>query len=162
MGETEQKFRHIDERGRVRMVDITDKDVVFRLAKAEGFIRLSKKTLEAIRENRVAKGDVLTTANVAAVLAVKKTSELIPMCHPLPLTAVSVDFEVCEEGIKVSCEVKTTAKTGVEMEALTGVSVALLTVWDMVKSLEKVDGLYPSTAIEWIRVVEKRKESQNP
>ncbi len=154
---SEKKFTHIED-GRVRMVDVTAKDTVFRKARAEGFIKLGRETIEAIRENRVAKGDVLTTANVAAVMAVKKTPELIPMCHPLPITGVKVEFEVLDEGIKASCEVKCTAKTGVEMEALTGVSVALLTIWDMVKSLEKVDGQYPHTAIEWIRVVEKVKE----
>ncbi len=154
-----KEFTHIDESGRVKMVDITPKDVVFRKAKAEGFIRLKKETLDAIRENRVAKGNVLTTANVAAVMAVKKTPELVPMCHPLPITGVKVDFEILDDGVKVTCEVKCTAKTGVEMEALTGVSVALLTIWDMVKSLEKVDGQYPHTAIEWIRVVEKVKGS---
>ena len=140
------------------MVDITEKEVVYRMARAEGFIKLSSETLKAIRENRVAKGDVLVTANIAAVMAVKKTSELIPMCHPIPLTHVNVDFEIEESGIKAVCEVRCSARTGVEMEALTGVAVALLTVWDMVKSMEKVDGQYPNTAIEGIRVVEKVKK----
>ncbi len=160
--EENRSFTHVDRNGRVRMVDITDKDVVFRMARAEGFIRLRKETIDAIRNNNVAKGDVLTTASVAAVMAVKKTPDIIPMCHPLPVTSVRVDFEVEENGIRVSCEVKCSAKTGVEMEALTGVSVALLTIWDMVKSLEKDErGRYPFTAVEWIRVVEKVKEVDN-
>ncbi len=141
----------------VKMVDVTEKKDVFRLAKAEGFIRLKKETLNAIREGKIEKGDVFSVAGVAGINAVKKTPELIPMCHPLPITSVNFDFELVEGGVKVSCEVKTTAKTGVEMEALTGVSVALLTVWDMVKSLEKEDGFYPNTAIEWIKVVKKVK-----
>ncbi len=156
------KFTHIDEKGRVRMVDITNKKDVFRLAQAEGFIKLKRETIEAIKKGNVEKGDVLTTANIAAVMAVKKTSEIIPMCHPLPITSIKLDFEVVSDdiknGIKVICEVKTTAKTGVEMEALTGVSVALLTIWDMVKSMEKENGQYPETAIEWIKVVRKIKE----
>ncbi len=154
---SDEGFTHIRE-GKVSMVDITEKEVVYRMARAEGFIKLSSETLKAIRENRVAKGDVLVTANIAAVMAVKKTSELIPMCHPIPLTHVNVDFEIEESGIKAVCEVRCSARTGVEMEALTGVAVALLTVWDMVKSMEKVDGQYPNTAIEGIRVVEKVKK----
>jgi cyclic pyranopterin phosphate synthase len=150
-------FTHI-ENGNVRMVDITEKDVVFRMATAEGFIKLGEDTVKAIKENRVAKGDVLTTANVAAVLAVKITPELIPMCHPVPITSVALDFNLENDGVRVTCRVKCSAKTGVEMEALTGVAVALLTIWDMVKSMEKVNGQYPNTAVKDIRVVKKVKE----
>jgi len=153
------EFTHL-ESSRVRMVDISEKANSIRTATAEGFIRLKKETVKAIVEDRVAKGNVLSTANVAAVLAVKKTPELIPMCHPIPVTSVQVSFEVMDEKIKAECTVKSVGKTGVEMEALTGVSVALLTIWDMVKSLEKENGQYPVTAIEGIRVVEKVVEKK--
>ena len=129
-----------------------------RVAKAEGFVRLKPETVKAIREKRIPKGDVLTTANIAGILAVKKTPELIPMCHPIPITSVSIEFDVVDDGVKVVCTVKSVGKTGVEMEALTGVSVALLTIWDMVKALEKDEkGNYPHTRIEYIRVIEKLK-----
>jgi cyclic pyranopterin phosphate synthase len=140
------------------MVDVTFKPEVVRIAKAEGFIRLKRETIEAIRENKIPKGDVLSTANIAGILAVKKTPDLIPMCHPIPITSVSIEFNVQDNGIKVTCTVKSVGKTGVEMEALTGVSLALLTIWDMVKALEKDEtGNYPHTAVEYIRVVEKVK-----
>ncbi len=146
----------------VKMVDISEKKELVRIARAEGFIRLKKETIEAIKSGNVPKGDVLTTANIAGILAVKKTPEIIPMCHPIPITSVSIDFELSDEGIKAICTVKSVGKTGVEMEALTGVSVALLTIWDMVKALEKDEtGNYPHTAIEYIRVVEKVKRSTN-
>lgn len=130
-------FTHFDNSGRVRMVDISEKIDSLRIAVAEGKIRLRKETVKAILENRLAKGNVLATAVVAATLAVKKTPELIPMCHPIPLSQVEVDFEIQDDEIKAICKVKSTGKTGIEMEALTGVSVALLTIWDMVKSMEK-------------------------
>lgn len=142
---------------RVKMVDISKKDDVLRIAEAEGFIRLKEDTIKAIVENKIAKGNVLATSNVAAVLAVKKTPELIPMCHSIPITSVNILFDVEDAGIKVRCIVKAISKTGVEMEALTGVSVALLTIWDMVKSMEKENGDYPNTAIEYIKVVKKEK-----
>ncbi len=143
---------------RVRMVDVSEKNDVPRVAVAEGFIRLRPETVRAIVENRIAKGNVLATANVAAVMAAKRTHELVPMCHPIPITSVRVDFEVLSDGVKVRCEVKSVSKTGVEMEALTAASVALLTIWDMVKSLEKDEsGNYPSTRIEFVRVVKKVK-----
>ncbi len=151
------EFTHI-QGSRVRMVDVTQKKPVVRIAKAEGFIRLKSETINAIVENRVAKGNVLATANVAGILAVKKTPELIPMCHPIPITSVTVDFEVLEDGVKAVCTVKSVGKTGVEMEALVGVSTALLTIWDMVKSLEKDEtGNYPHTRIEYVKVSEKIK-----
>ncbi len=143
---------------RVRMVDVSEKNDVPRVAVAEGFIRLRPETVRAIVENRIAKGNVLATANVAAVMAAKRTHELVPMCHPIPITSVRVDFEVLSDGVKVRCEVKSVSRTGVEMEALTAASVALLTIWDMVKSLEKDEsGNYPSTRIEFVRVVKKVK-----
>ena len=146
------------ENGRVRMVDVSEKEDVTRIAIAEGFIKLRSSTIEAILKERVAKGNVIAAANVAGVLAVKKTSELIPMCHPIPITSVKFDFNIESVGIRVRCTVKSKGKTGVEMEALTGVSVALLTIWDMVKNLEKDEyGNYPKTLIEVVRVVEKFK-----
>lgn len=143
---------------RVSMVDITEKPVVYREATARGFIRLRKETIEAIREGRVPKGDVLNVARTAAIQAVKRTWDLLPLCHPIPITSVSVDFNVREDGVEVTVTVKATSKTGVEMEALTGASIALLTVWDMVKALEKdEEGQYPYTSIQEIKVVEKIK-----
>ena len=150
---------HIDKDGKAKMVDISGKDDVVRVAVAEGIIRLKKETIEAIRENKVAKGNVLNTAVIAGILAAKKTYELIPMCHPIPITKVSVDFEVNDSFIKAVCEVKSIGKTGVEMEALVGVSTALLTIWDMVKSIEKDEsGNYPHTEIVGVKVVKKEKQ----
>ncbi len=141
-----------------KMVDISGKKDIVRIAKAEGRIRLREETLNAIKEGSVPKGDVICVAKVAGILAVKKTPELIPMCHPIPITSVEIEFEFVEDGLKAICIVKSVGKTGVEMEALTGVSVALLTVWDMVKALEKDEtGNYPYTRIEGVRVVEKKK-----
>jgi len=151
------EFTHIHN-DRAAMVDISGKGDVAREATASGKIYLRPETLDAIRNGTVVKGNVLATARVAATLSVKNTSALIPMCHPIPISAISVDFPDGEGYIEVMVVVKTTGKTGVEMEALTGVSVALLTVWDMVKSAEKdKDGQYPVTRIEDIRVVEKKK-----
>ncbi|RLI83940.1 cyclic pyranopterin monophosphate synthase MoaC [Archaeoglobales archaeon] len=152
-------FTHLDDSGKVKMVDISDKQDVFRLAIAEGKIKLREETIKAIAENRIAKGNVFATAIVAATLAVKKTAELIPMCHPIPLSLVEVDFETFEDEVKVVCTVKSTGKTGVEMEALVGVSTALLTIWDMVKAMEKDEsGNYPHTKIFDIRVTRKEKQ----
>lgn len=151
------ELTHIED-GKVRMVDVSHKDDVDRIAVAEGYIRLRSSTIDAIINKEVAKGNVIAAANIAGVMAVKKTPELIPMCHPIPITSVKFDFDIESVGIRVKCTVKSKGKTGVEMEALTGVSVALLTIWDMVKSLEKDErGNYPKTLIEVIRVVEKVK-----
>jgi cyclic pyranopterin phosphate synthase len=140
------------------MVDIGGKKDVQREATATGRIYLRPETLAAIRDGKVVKGNVLATARVAATLAIKNTPGLIPMCHSIPISAITVDFSEHEGYIDTTVVVKTTGKTGVEMEALTGVSVALLTVWDMVKSAEKdAHGQYPVTRIEGIRVVEKMK-----
>jgi len=151
------KFTHI-ENDRAQMVDISAKSDVTREATAGGKIYLRPATLDAIRNGTVIKGNVLATARVAATLAVKNTSGLIPMCHPIPISSITVDFTEGDGYIESMVVVKMTGKTGVEMEALTGVSVALLTVWDMVKSAEKdKDGQYPVTRIEDIRVIEKKK-----
>jgi len=141
------------------MIDISGKRDVYREASAEGVIKLKPETIKRIREYRVEKGDVLTVTRVAVIQAVKKTPELLPLCHNIPITHVDVDFEyIGEDRLKVVVRVKSTAKTGVEMEALTGVSIALLNIWDMVKKYEKDDmGQYPYTWIEYIRVIEKKK-----
>ena len=142
------------------MVDVSGKAEVFREATAKGKIRLKPETVNLIREEKVAKGNPLYTAKIAGVLAAKKTSELIPLCHPLPLTNVEVEAEIVEKtAVEVTATVKTKAQTGVEMEALTAVSVGLLTVWDMVKQYEKdAAGQYPNTAIGNIHVVKKMKQ----
>jgi cyclic pyranopterin phosphate synthase len=151
------EFSHIRNE-KAQMVDISAKNEVIRKAVAAGKIYLRPETLAAIREGKVVKGNVLSTARVAATMAVKNTSNLIPMCHPLPISSITVDFSEGDGFIESTVVVKMTGKTGVEMEALTGVSVALLTVWDMVKSAEKdADGQYPVTSITDIRVVEKKK-----
>jgi cyclic pyranopterin phosphate synthase len=143
---------------RVFMVDVTDKVDVYREAEAEGFIKLRPETLKRIRESRVEKGDVFSTTNIAAILAAKKTAELLPLCHPIPLTNVSVEMKIEEEGIRVRTSVKAVGKTGVEMEALLATAVALLNVWDMVKKYEKNEnGQYPYTEITSIKVKSKIK-----
>ena len=153
----EKQFTHIAA-GRARMVDISEKNDIPRLARARGEIVLSEETIEKIKTGNVEKGNVLATARVAAVLAIKKTPEIIPMCHQIQITAIDVDFEIGEGVISAVVEVRTVGKTGVEMEALTGVSAALLTIWDMVKSAEKDEsGNYPNTSIRNIRVLEKLK-----
>ena len=142
------------------MVDVSGKPEVFREAVAKGLIRLKKETLRLIEKGGVEKGNVFGVARVAGVLAAKNTSGLIPLCHPLPLTSVSVDLKVVEDvGVECVVTVRARAQTGVEMEALVGVVVALLTVWDMVKGYEKDSGgQYPSTVVEGVRVVSKVKE----
>jgi cyclic pyranopterin phosphate synthase len=151
------KFTHI-ENDKAQMVDISGKGDVTREATAAGKIYLRPETLAAIWQGTTVKGNVLATARVAATMAAKNTSNMIPMCHPIPISSVSVDFSEGEGYIGASVTVKMNGKTGVEMEALTGVSVALLTIWDMVKSAEKDDeGQYPVTAITDIRVLEKKK-----
>ena len=140
------------------MIDITDKPTVQRAAKSVGGIKLRKETIELIKAKEVEKGDVFESAKVAAIMAVKKTSESIPYCHPIPVTFVGVEFEVLDNSVSVEVEVKSSSQTGVEMEALCGVSAALLTIWDMVKMYEKdAKGQYPDTRIENIRVLEKVK-----
>lgn len=151
------EFTHIRDE-KVHMVDVGAKPEIRREAVAAGRIRLRKETLEAIRSGTALKGNVLATAQVAATLAVKETPRLIPMCHAIPVTAVEVSFDQQQDAIEATVTVRSVGKTGVEMEALTGVSVALLTIWDMVKSAEKDEqGQYPVTRIEDIRVLEKRK-----
>jgi cyclic pyranopterin phosphate synthase len=144
----------------VTMVDVSDKPEVFREATAMGKIKLKPQTITLIKENKTAKGDPLYTAKVAGTLAAKRCSDLVPLCHPLPLTKVDVTAKVADEcTVEVTAVVKTKAQTGVEMEALTAVSVGLLTVWDMTKQYEKDQtGQYPSTAISDVHVVNKFKQ----
>jgi cyclic pyranopterin phosphate synthase len=150
-------FSHIHDK-RARMVDISGKADVARHAIAVGEIQLRQETLEAIKNRQIEKGEVLETAHIAAIMAVKRTSLVIPMCHHIPITGIDVRFEMTNEAIKATVEVKSVGKTGVEIEALQGVSVALLTIWDMVKSAEKDEtGNYPFTEIRNIKVLEKFK-----
>jgi len=155
-------FTHYDvEEKDINMVDISGKGDVFRRATASGKIKLREETIKAIKEGEVEKGDVLTTAKIAAIEAIKDTPSIIPMCHPIQITGSDVGFEVENNSIKAEVTVKTTGKTGVEMEALTGLSVSLLTIWDMVKSAEKDnDGQYPKTKIYNIKVTEKIKDEK--
>jgi cyclic pyranopterin phosphate synthase len=141
-----------------KMVDISRKEISFRVAQASGEIKLKKDTIKTIKERKIKKGDVINTAQTAAILAVKNTSNLIPLCHPIPINSVDVSFDIGEDVISCICEVKAQYRTGVEMESLVGVSVALLTIWDMVKYLEKDEkGQYPTTQITNIKVVSKHK-----
>jgi len=145
----------------VAMVDIGEKPVVRRSARAEGFLRLRPETLAVIREGRVKKGDVFATAKLAAIAAAKRTPELVLLAHPIPLTDVRVGLALDERrgGVKASVEVKSVARTGVELEALLGVMTCLLNVFDMTKYLEKdAGGQYPTMCFMDIRVVEKSKE----
>lgn len=131
------KLTHLDESGNARMVDIGGKTPARRIAVASGIISMSDQALQAIREGSVKKGDVLATARIAGIMAAKKTGELIPLCHPLPIDAVNVDFAFEQGSIRVTASAAIEAKTGVEMEAITAVSVALVTIYDMAKALDK-------------------------
>ncbi|MFB6156979.1 MAG: cyclic pyranopterin monophosphate synthase MoaC [Haloferacaceae archaeon] len=149
---------HTDESGDVRMVDVGDKPDSRRRATARGEIRLRPETVDAVEADEVGKGNVLATARVGAVQAVKHTWETIPMCHQIPITNVETDFDVGEDRVTLAVTVETTGKTGCEMEALEGVTTGLNVVWDMVKAAEKdEDGRYPATSIRDVRVVEKEK-----
>ncbi len=143
------KLTHIDETGRARMVDVSDKAATVREAVAEGFVRMSAATLDLALAGEGRKGDVRAVAEIAGVMAAKQTSSLIPMCHPLALSKVEVRVEPAEGGLAVTARVKTTGPTGVEMEALTAVSVACLTLYDMLKAAEK------GMVIEAVRLVSK-------
>ena len=147
----------------VKMVDVSDKGITYREAVAVGRIILRPSTIAAIKGGRVEKGDVLLVAKLAGVMAAKLTPLILPLCHPVPLTHVDISFKVGEDYIEASVRVKANAKTGVEMEALTALSVTLLTIWDMVKRYEKDEkGQYPNTEIGKIRVLEKVKDPTHP
>lgn len=145
----------------IKMVDITSKPTSYRIAIAEGKIKLKRETIKLVVEGKIEKGDVLAAAKLAGILAAKDVPRIIPLCHPIPLTHIDITFEVnIDNGfIKVVSEVKAQAKTGVEIEALMATLIALLTIWDMVKKYEKDSrGMYPETKIYDVRVVLKRKE----
>ncbi len=155
------ELTHTTDEGDVQMVDVGEKPDTDRRAVAAGEIRLQPSTIEAISANEVGKGDVLATARVGAIQAVKHTWETIPMCHQIPITNVDTEFELGDDRIELEVAVETTGKTGCEMEALEGVTTGLNVVWDMIKAVEKDDaGQYPETAIENVRVVTKEKHRQ--
>lgn len=144
--------------GRVRMVDISGKGDVFREAVAFGRIRMRRETIELMREGRIEKGDPLYAAEIAAIMAAKNASQMIPLCHPIQITHVQLEHRLNEDSLDVRARVRAESRTGVEMEALAAVSAFLLTVWDMVKKYEKdEEGQYPFTEIETIRVERKAK-----
>lgn len=131
------EFTHFNEQGRARMVDVSEKEITCRTAVAAGRVRMAPATVEAIRTGGVAKGDVLAVAQVAGIMAAKNTAALIPMCHPLMLTGVDIDFALTEDSVEIRAAVRCRGETGVEMEALTAVTAAALTVYDMCKALQK-------------------------
>jgi cyclic pyranopterin phosphate synthase len=144
------KLTHLDDQGKARMVDVGGKAETRRIAVAEGRITMSAEALAAIRDGVVPKGDVLAAARIAGIMAAKKTAELIPLCHPLALDAVTVDFAIEAGGVRVTTSASLSGRTGIEMEALTAASVALLTIYDMAKAIDK------SMVIGGIRLLEKR------
>lgn len=146
----ERALTHADAEGRVRMVDVSDKPTTARVAVAEGFVHVAASARRLVRLGGVKKGDPLQAARIAGIMAAKQTSSLIPLCHPLPLSGVDVQVELARGGIAIIATVKTTSQTGVEMEALTAVAVAGLTVYDMLKAVDK------AMVIDRIRLVEKR------
>lgn len=145
-------FTHLDSTGAARMVDVGEKDVVHRTAVAAGRVKMASETVNLMREKALPKGDVLNTARIAGVMAAKRTPDLIPLCHGLNLTHVDLDFTVRESGVEIRATARISARTGVEMEALTAVSVAALTIYDMCKAVDK------EMTIEGIKVVEKTKQ----
>jgi len=146
------ELTHIDKQGKAKMVDVGAKIAQLRIAKAKGKIILQKATVKLIAENNIKKGDVSTTAEIAGIQAAKRTFELIPLCHPLQLTKIDVVANLEEDGVSISSEVRCIGQTGVEMEALTAVSIALLTVYDMCKAVDK------EMKIEGIYLMEKTKQ----
>jgi cyclic pyranopterin phosphate synthase len=149
-------FSHLDGEGAARMVDVGEKTVVRRTAVAGGFVRMSSETIELLRNTALPKGDALNTARIAGVMAAKKTPELIPLCHGLNLTFVDVEFEVGHDRVSITATTRASDRTGVEMEALTAVSVAALTVYDMCKAVDK------GMVIGEVRLLEKTKELAHP
>jgi cyclic pyranopterin monophosphate synthase len=147
------KLSHIADDGSVRMVDVSTKPVSRRWATAEATIALRPETISKIEANQVAKGNVFATAQIAAIQAVKRTDELIPLCHSLPVQHVQIEFENRPDGVRIECRVTTTARTGVEMEALTGASIAALTIYDMCKAIDK------SMVISSLRLTSKAKKA---
>ena len=147
-----KRLTHIAADGRAQMVDVSAKPLSARAAIAQGEITLAKETVALIRKNEIAKGDVIATARLAGIQAAKRTAHLIPLCHTIPLSEVKIDIELSKDGAAVTGTARTVAQTGVEMEALTGVSVALLTIYDMCKAVDK------QMVIGDVRLVEKTKQ----
>jgi cyclic pyranopterin phosphate synthase len=147
-----KRLTHVAGDGRAQMVDVSAKPLSARTAIATGKIRLQPETVDLISENRIAKGDVFATARIAGIQGAKRTPQLIPLCHTLPLSDVKIDIVTSSDGAEVKCTARTVAQTGVEMEALTGVSVALLAIYDMCKAVDK------EMCISDIRLVEKTKQ----
>lgn len=143
------ELTHFNEQGRARMVDVSGKAVTYRTAKAAGRVWMNPETLEKVRAGQMAKGDVLAVAQVAGIMAAKRTWELIPMCHPLPLTSIDISFAFQDNALDIQAQVKCSGETGVEMEALTAVSAAALTVYDMCKAVQR------DMVIDQIRLLEK-------
>jgi cyclic pyranopterin phosphate synthase len=146
-----KNLSHLDEHSKPKMVDVTDKEESYRIAQARGSILINRETINLIAENKIKKGNVLITAELAGVQAAKKTWDLIPLCHNLILSKVNVEARVIEDGVEVTSEVKCIGQTGVEMEALTAVSIALLTVYDMCKAADK------AMIIREVRLIKKEK-----
>ena len=144
------ELTHLDAQGNARMVNVGGKPETARVAIASGRIRMSKEALLAIRSGDAPKGDVLAAARIAGIMAAKKTAELIPLCHPLALDAVTIDFAFEDNAVRATCMVSLTGRTGIEMEAMTATSIALLTIYDMAKALDK------GMVIEQVRLIEKR------
>jgi cyclic pyranopterin phosphate synthase len=155
-GGKQMNFSHLDSEGAARMVDVGEKAVVLRTAVAGGVVRMSPETIGMLRKAALPKGDVLNTARIAGVIAAKKTPELIPLCHGLNLTSVDVEFEVGQDRVSITATTRASDRTGVEMEALTAVSVAALTIYDMCKAVDK------GMVVGEIRLLEKTKESASP
>ena len=146
------KFTHLDKNGKAKMVDVSEKPKIKRTAKAYGKINLQKKTIQMIRDSEIKKGDVLTVAKIAAISAAKRTTDLIPLCHNISVDAIDVDFKVNDDNIEIFSKTVCTDKTGIEMEALTAVSIAGLTIYDMCKAVDK------SMMISDVKLLEKTKE----
>jgi cyclic pyranopterin phosphate synthase len=151
-----KRLSHVGPDGRAQMVDVSNKPVSARTAVASGKIRLQPETIELIENQQNPKGDVLAVAKIAGIQAAKQTAQLIPLCHTLPLAEVKVDIEAAPDGLEVQCTARTVAQTGVEMEALTGVAVALLTIYDMCKAVDKEMQIFD------IRLISKTKENSDP
>jgi cyclic pyranopterin phosphate synthase len=149
---TSKKFSHLDAKGTARMVDVGAKAVIFRSATATGKLLCLASTVRLLKRQALPKGDVLGVARIAGIQAVKRTADLIPLCHPLPIQQIQIDFRVMARAIEITCSVQTEAKTGVEMEALTGVTVAALTLYDMCKAVDK------TMSLSEIRVMKKIKK----
>ena len=144
-----KKITHLNDEGQAYMVDISKKRLAFRKSTASGFVKLKKETIKTIRSNKLPKGDILSIARIAGIMAAKKTSEIIPLCHPIALSSVTIDLNIADKGIEVITIVSNQGKTGVEMEALTATSICCLTIYDMIKSLDR------SAEISSIKLISK-------